>query len=170
MLAYATIRTRWGPAAIVCSEHGLCGLLLPERNEAAVRRWLRRTWPDAMCDRRLARELQSKIRAYFDGEPVDFDCPIDLRRLTPFRREVLLACRRIGYGERVTYGGLAGRVGRPRAARAVGGAMAGNPIPLVVPCHRVIAGDGSLCGFSASRGIPMKKRMLELESRRKAHA
>ncbi len=163
MYAYTTIQTDWGYAAIVCSDRGLCGLLLPEPTEAAARRRANRTWPDAVFEASLAPGLQRKVGAYFAGRRVAFDCRLDLSRLTPFHRAVLAACRRIGYGRVVTYGELARAVGRPAAARAVGGAMARNPIPLVIPCHRVIAGNGSLCGFSAPGGISLKQRMLGLE-------
>jgi methylated-DNA-[protein]-cysteine S-methyltransferase len=166
MLTYATIKTDWGFAAIVCSERGLCGAFLPAPTEAAARRRVQRDWPNAVFDASLAASLQQQIRDYFAGEPVAFDYPIDLGRMTPFRRAVLGACRRIPYGRTVTYGELAWAVGRPRGARAVGGAMARNPVPLVVPCHRVIAGDGSLCGFSAPSGVSLKRRMLELEAGR----
>ncbi len=115
-------------------------------------------------DTSLTPELQRQVRAYFAGERVSFDCRIDLAGVTPFRRRVLAACRRIAYGRWRTYAELARAVGAPGASRAVGGAMANNPVPLVIPCHRVIGSDGALCGFSASRGVAMKRRMLEMEA------
>lgn len=163
MLEYATVECDWGVAGFVCSGQGLCGLLLPESGVTAVRRWVQHTWPDARFNPRLAPSLQLAIRAYFAGRHVAFSIRVDLDAMSPFQRAVLQACRRIPYGQRVTYGELARRVGRPRAARAVGGVMARNPIPLVIPCHRVIAGDGSLGGFSARRGVAVKKRMLAME-------
>jgi len=163
MLKYAAVRTDWGYVGIVCSEKGLCGVLLPEPTVPAVHRWARRCWPGAVHDASVARRLQRQIADYFAGRPAGFDCPLDLSGVTPFRRRVLEACRRIPHGQCITYGDLARRVGRPRAARAVGGAMAHNPVPLVVPCHRVVASDGSLAGFSAREGIAMKHRMLDLE-------
>lgn len=164
VLSYATIRTDWGFAVIVYSDRGLCGVLLPEPSEDAVRRRIRRDWPEAVHDPSIAPSLQRRIREYFAGRPVAFDCPVDLRGMTPFQRRVLRACRRIRYGEVTTYGSLARRVGRPRAARAIGAALARNPVPLVVPCHRVIAVGGGLCGFSAPGGVDMKRRMLEHEA------
>jgi len=164
VLSYSTIPTDWGFAAIIWSERGLCGVVLPERTEDAVRRRVRRQWPDAVGEPSVAPSLRRRLREYFAGKPVAFDCPIDLRALTPFQRQVLRTCRRIGYGQVTTYGNLARTIGRPRAARAIGGALARNPVPLVVPCHRVIAGSGGLCGFSAPGGLDMKRRMLEHEA------
>lgn len=164
MLTCATIRTNWGFAGIVCSDRGLCGLVLPDPSEADVRRRMRRDWPEAVYDKSLAPSLQRQIRDYFAGKPVTFDYPLDLSGKTAFQRSVLAACGRIGYGHIATYGQLARTVGRPRAARAVGATMAGNPVPLVVPCHRVVGGSGALCGFSAPGGVPVKRRMLDLEA------
>jgi methylated-DNA-[protein]-cysteine S-methyltransferase len=86
---------------------------------------------------------------------------VDLDGLPPFQRKVLLAERRVPYGRTITYGALAAKVGRPRAARAVGQALAHNPVPLVVPCHRVIAAGGGLGGFGG--GLALKRRLLALE-------
>ncbi|MGB9626603.1 MAG: methylated-DNA--[protein]-cysteine S-methyltransferase [Phycisphaerae bacterium] len=163
-MSYAMIRTDWGFAAIVYSDRGLCGLVLPESSEDAVRRRVRRDRPEAVHDPSIAPSLQRRIRDYFAGRPVAFDCPVDLRAMTPFQRRVLRACRRLRYGEVTTYASLARRVGRPRAARAIGAALARNPVPLVVPCHRVVSVGGGLCGFSAPGGVDMKRRMLEHEA------
>jgi methylated-DNA-[protein]-cysteine S-methyltransferase len=104
------------------------------------------------------------LKSYAAGNVVQFDgLVLDFRGLTSFQRRVLRACRRIPWGQTVTYSQLAARVKSPRAARAVGSVMAGNRFPIIVPCHRVIAGDGSLGGYSAPSGLKMKKRLLELE-------
>ena len=98
---------------------------------------------------------------YFGGRRRAFDIPLDLTGLPPFRRHVLSTlARRVPAGSVVTYGKLAGWVGKPKAARAVGGAMAGNPLPIFVPCHRVIGTQG-LCGFGP--GLQHKKWLLQLE-------
>jgi len=88
-------------------------------------------------------------------------CPVDLDGLTPFRRRVLSALRKVGRGKTISYGALAARVGSPGAARAVGSACANNPVPLWVPCHRVLAGGGKLGGFSG--GLDVKRALLALE-------
>jgi methylated-DNA-[protein]-cysteine S-methyltransferase len=89
--------------------------------------------------------------------------PVDLTSQAPFYRRVQEACREIPLGQTETYGGLARRLRRPRAARAVGAAMRHNPVPLLIPCHRVVRGDGSLGGYSAPTGLTLKTRLLALE-------
>ncbi len=88
---------------------------------------------------------------------------IDLSGKSNFARAILLACRRIPYGEIRSYGWLARVVGRPKAARPVGNVLARNPLPLVIPCHRVVRADGTLGGFSARGGLSLKARLLQLE-------
>ena len=108
-----------------------------------------------------------RVQAYAAGHPDDFsDVPVVLDGYTDFQQRVLRQCRRIAYGRTVTYAELGGRAGAPRAARAVGGVMARNRIPLVIPCHRVVGSGGALGGFSAPDGIRMKRRLLELENSR----
>ena len=89
--------------------------------------------------------------------------PLDLAGLPPFHEKVLAAARRISYGRTATYGELAARAGSPRAARAVGQAMAHNPVPLIIPCHRVLAAGGRLGGYGG--GLDLKRRLLGLESK-----
>ena len=101
---------------------------------------------------------------YFDGKRIRFSIEIDLSRLPPFHQMVLEVCRRIPYGQTASYADLARAVGHPNAARAVGGAMARNPLPLVVPCHRVLRADGSIGGFSSADGVDEKARLLRLEN------
>lgn len=109
-------------------------------------------------------KLVERLLAYAQGEPVDFRrVRVDLEPLGEFRRRVLRLCRTIPYGRTLTYGALAARVGAPRAARAVGQALATNPVPILIPCHRVVASDGRLGGFTAPGGPAMKRRLLELE-------
>ncbi len=99
------------------------------------------------------------------GRPADLaSVPLDLATLPPFTRRVLDAARRIPAGRTETYGSLAAQVRHPLAARAVGQAMARNPVPLLVPCHRVVAVSGALCGFSAPGGLATKRRLLALEA------
>ncbi len=109
--------------------------------------------------------LARRLQAYAAGAADDFrDVEIDVQAHTPFQRRVLRACRRIALGSTRSYGELAAEAGAPGAARAVGNCMAHNRVPLVVPCHRVIGAGGKLHGFSASGGISMKRRLLELEA------
>jgi methylated-DNA-[protein]-cysteine S-methyltransferase len=109
----------------------------------------------------LLREAARQIGEYFDGQRREFSLRLDLAHLRPFQRGVLLALLQVPYGEVVTYGGLAVLSGCPGAARAVGGAMRGNPLPILIPCHRVLPCSGGLGGFG---GRPdLKRRLLELE-------
>jgi methylated-DNA-[protein]-cysteine S-methyltransferase len=109
--------------------------------------------------------LARRLQAYATGARDDFrDVPLNLDPFTDFQRRVLACCRRIPYGKTLTYAQLAARAGSPRAARAVGQCMAANPIPLVIPCHRVVAANGGLGGYSAAGGLGLKRRLLELET------
>ncbi|NOY98192.1 MAG: methylated-DNA--[protein]-cysteine S-methyltransferase [Chloroflexi bacterium] len=105
----------------------------------------------------------SQLREYLAGERRQFTIPIDWSLLRPFQREALLATFAIPYGQTSTYGELAARIGRPRAARAVGRAEATNPMPLVIPCHRVIGADGKLTGYGGGEGLATKKWLLKME-------
>jgi methylated-DNA-[protein]-cysteine S-methyltransferase len=107
-------------------------------------------------------EVVRQLQAYFRGELREFDVPLALQG-TEFQRRVWNALRGIPYGETISYLQLAERIGNPRAVRAVGLANGSNPIPIIVPCHRVIGSDGSLTGFGG--GISTKKKLLELESK-----
>jgi len=106
---------------------------------------------------KVARELQ----AYAEGRRVKWSVPVDLSEGTEFQRAVWQVLREIPYGETRSYAWVARRVGRPRAARAVGAACGANPVPVLVPCHRVVASDGSLGGFSG--GLAWKRKLLRLE-------
>lgn len=113
---------------------------------------------------REVRQLAERIRAYAGGGRDAFlDIPVAWGHVTEFQRRVLQQCRRIGYGQTITYGQLAAKAGSPHAARAVGTVMAGNRVPLVIPCHRVVGSGGALRGYSGCGGIAMKQRLLELE-------
>ncbi len=108
--------------------------------------------------------LVDRLREYANGGEDDFtDVEVDTSHLTHFGRRVVKACRAIPYGETSSYGALSKQAGSPKAARAVGQCMASNRVPLIIPCHRVVAADGRLGGFSAPGGILVKRRLLDLE-------
>ena len=113
-------------------------------------------------DKMPFKEVIRQIEAYFDGKLKDFDLPLILDG-TAFQLLVWNNLRKIPYGETVSYGQLAKRIGSPDAARAVGLANGSNPIPIIIPCHRVIGSNGDLTGFGG--GLPVKKKLLALESR-----
>ncbi|MEZ6054800.1 MAG: methylated-DNA--[protein]-cysteine S-methyltransferase [Planctomycetaceae bacterium] len=109
-------------------------------------------------------DLRERLQAYALGAVVDFsDVEVDIRGLTTFRKNVVQALREVGYGQTVSYSELAALAGSPKAARAVGTAMSSNRVPIIVPCHRVVAEGHKLGGFSAPSGLSMKQRLLELE-------
>jgi O-6-methylguanine DNA methyltransferase len=116
---------------------------------------------------RLTTDQQSivdRLKAFARGEPERFDdVPIRLDDMTNFQRRALHQCRELHWGETASYGSIARRAGRPQAARAVGTAMAKNPVPLIIPCHRVVSASG-LGGFSAPGGCHTKQKLLHMES------
>src|SRR5882762_4325444 len=140
---------------------------------AATQRGLCRIsyWPDGMEEAlaqtfgpRVLRspldDVRRELDEYFEGSRREFDLPLDLR-VAPFHADVLAELARVPYGRTETYGSLAAKVGRPRAARAVGTVMNRNPIPIVLPCHRIVGANGSLTGYAG--GLHVKRALLELE-------
>ena len=138
-----------GRLALHASEHGLARIELAARGGASQ--------PTPLLEL-AARQLAE----YFAGERASFDLPLDPRG-SDFDLAVWTELRRIPHGETISYAELARRVGRPSAARAVGGANGRNPLPIVIPCHRVVASDGSLGGYAG--GLAMKRALLGIESR-----
>jgi O-6-methylguanine DNA methyltransferase len=127
-----------------------------------LHRELRGAYDEVIPDARAISRLIEQIRDYLSGQRMSFDLKVDLSWVSSsFRREVLLECQRVPRGEVATYADLAARVGRPRAFRAVGNTMRTNPIPIVIPCHRIVGSGGSLTGFGG--GLGMKERLLRLE-------
>jgi O-6-methylguanine DNA methyltransferase len=111
-------------------------------------------------DKKIA-PLMKQVRDYLDGRRKSWDLTFDISWMTPFRRRVMEECFAVPRGQVATYGDLAARAGSPRAARAVGNSMRTNPIPIVIPCHRIIGSDGTLTGFGG--GLDVKARLLALE-------
>jgi methylated-DNA-[protein]-cysteine S-methyltransferase len=159
-------QTANGWVGIAWSERGLVALTLPEASEAAALSRL----PAGSAQRPVATPgldfaiLCEKLQAYFEGDVVDLDEPLDSTIGTEFQQRVWAITRGIPRGQTRTYGQIARQAGSPGAARAVGQSMARNPWPIVVPCHRVLGSDGSLTGFGG--GVDMKRRMLEMEGAR----
>jgi methylated-DNA-[protein]-cysteine S-methyltransferase len=115
-------------------------------------------------DELFADEVLERLQRYAAAEAVELkDIPVSVDHLSPFQRRVVKTCRSIRPGQRRTYGELAAAAGSPGAARAVGQVMASNRVPLIVPCHRVVASGGGLGGFSAPQGLAMKRRLLAME-------
>jgi methylated-DNA-[protein]-cysteine S-methyltransferase len=155
-------KTAFGWVGIVWSKRGLVALTLPEPTEVDALRSLpaRRGSISGVVPGLDVAALADKLGRYFEGEPVTFDEPLDPTIGTEFQQRVWAITRAIPRGQTRSYGQVAHQAGSC-AARAVGQAMARNPWPVIVPCHRVVGSDGSLTGFGG--GLEMKRRMLEME-------
>ena len=171
IIRYAVFNTKWGYFGLFGTKNGLLGTCLPNRDRGKIKSQIVENVNSIKYDISLFRQIQEKIIAYFDGFYVDFgsDIPIVLDGFSLFGQRVLTACRDVRFGETMSYSGLAERVGRAGATRAVGRILAKNPLPLIIPCHRVIRNDGKIGGFSAQGGVKLKKRMLELERQSYKH-
>lgn len=156
------IETPIGALSLVSTERGLVFIGLKDARGKAADEYVARNFPTAetktggAINRRAAKELFE----YFDGRRRTFGVRLDLRK-SGFTKEVLAAVKKIGYGKTRTYGEIATALGKPGAARAVGAANGANPIPIIIPCHRVVAANG-LGGYGG--GLPMKRKLLNHES------
>lgn len=161
-IRYAIFKTRWGYFGLAGTENGLWRTYLPAAEREKVEFELVKNTASAEYDSRLFNTLQQQIIAYFEGACINFssDIPVVLEGLSEFARLVLTACRDIRFGETISYAALAKKIGRADAARAVGGALAKNSLPLIIPCHRVICSDGKIGGFSTPGGKDLKEKLL----------
>jgi methylated-DNA-[protein]-cysteine S-methyltransferase len=162
-MKYTIFNTAWGYFGLVADKKGLRRTILPCENRKTVEKCLLVGLDNPQFDKNLLKPLQKQIIAYFEGKPARFNTPLVLDSLSLFTRKVLDMCRKIPSGKTISYSQLAGMIGKPRASRAVGSALARNPIPLIIPCHRVIHSDGSLGNFSAPGGTSLKKMLMDLE-------
>ncbi|MBN1504809.1 MAG: methylated-DNA--[protein]-cysteine S-methyltransferase [Candidatus Eisenbacteria bacterium] len=161
-LRYSTLETPHGTVWFAAGEEGLKFLLLRYFNDRRVLQELRKARGSKLVrDDRALKAFAGQLKSYFEGRRVAFDVRLDLSTGTRFQQAVWRAVGRIPYGTLVSYKRVAREVGSPMAARAVGNALAANPIPIVIPCHRVVRTDGGLGGFTG--GIRWKKRLIELE-------
>jgi methylated-DNA-[protein]-cysteine S-methyltransferase len=160
-VAYDLADSPIGQLLVAASPRGLCRISFdpePEREiETLARGFGVRVLRSPGSVDRARRELDE----YFEGHRHEFDLEVDLSPLPVFQQDVLAELVRVPYGHLDTYGGLAERIGRPRAARAVGGALNRNPVPIVVPCHRIVGASGSLVGYAG--GLERKRLLLGLE-------
>ncbi len=159
---YALFKTKWGYFGLAGVEKGLLRSHLPGGNKETVRTGLLVNLPYAEYKPDFFKPVQELVIAYFESKAVNFgmDIPVLLEGISQFTMQVLTACRKIPSGETISYKNLAKRIGKPLAARAIGAAMAKNPLPLIIPCHRVIRNDGQMGGFSAFGGTAFKKKLL----------
>lgn len=165
-IKYTIFKTKWGYFGLFGTEYALCRTQLPGPKPEKIKSLLLRNMPSAKFDKRFFRPLQEQINNYFQGAYVDFrNIPIELVGLSSFFSSVLTACRNVGFGRTITYAGLARKLNRPAAARAVGNALAKNPLPLIIPCHRIVRSDGKIGGFSAAGGTDLKEKLLQHEKK-----
>jgi methylated-DNA-[protein]-cysteine S-methyltransferase len=164
---YFIFETAAGFCGIAWSKVGITSFQLPTRSAEGTERILLRRVPGAKLGAPTPEVVKAvaAVHRYFEGEKTDFsDFKLDLGEQDPFFERIYAAARRVGWGHTTTYGALAKELGAgPEAARDVGQAMAKNPVPLIIPCHRVLAAGGKAGGFSAPGGAAAKIRMLELE-------
>ena len=160
-IRWDVVESPLGPLYVAASEQGLCSL------EFGVSQadFLKRLDPLAQTERNQAvlESITAQLGEYFAGARSRFDLSLDLERTTSFQRRVLQAARDIPLGTVWTYGQVAHALGKPKASRAVGQALGRNPIPVVIPCHRVVASGGGLGGYSGGGGLDSKRLLLQLE-------
>ena len=167
MLKYTIFKTSLGYFGLLGSEKGISRTCLPVESRQTAKAYLLAGINEPVqCDNTTFTCLQKQITAYFEGTCIDFkNEPIILDGMSDFSRKILTTCKKISYSYTLSYSQLAKRADSPKAARAVGAVLSKNPIPLIIPCHRVVAADGKIGGFTAKGGINLKKKMLNLEVR-----
>jgi len=150
-----------GTLWLAATEHGLCAVTFGGDEKTFVAD-LEKTWAyRPIHDHSALAEAEQQIGDYLSGKRTTFAIPLDLRAVSPFQRQVLEATMSVERGHTISYKALAEQVGKPGAVRAVGGAQARNPLPIVIPCHRVVGADGRLTGYGG--GLDLKQALLRLE-------
>lgn len=150
-----------GYIVIVTKNGKVVSLDVTDKGTYEARKMILSFHPDATESMTPFKTIRTLLDRYLQGREVDFDVEVDISHLGSFTRKVLNELRKIPYGETRSYGWLAKKVGKPGAARAVGQALKRNPIPIIIPCHRIIRDDGTIGGFSM--GVNIKERLLALE-------
>ena len=158
---YAVLPTSLGWVGVLASQGGIRRLSLPQASPLQAVEQLGPEAAGAVSDPPRFEELRLRLEQLFAGEPVDFDDALDLEEDSGFFCRAWQACRSIPRGETRSYAWLAAQAGNPRALRAAGQAMARNRVTIIIPCHRVIASDGTLCGYGG--GLELKQRLLDME-------
>lgn len=158
---YCAVQAPIGRVFVAASDEGLVRVSFRRSEGAFVNDLRRQLDADVVRSPERTEDIVHQLRAYFAGERQRFDMRLDLRHVTPFQRRVLLAAARVPAGQLVSYGEIARRIGEPRGSRAVGQALGHNPIPIVIPCHRVVAAGGRIGGYTG--GLAIKRKLLRLE-------
>ena len=161
-VAYASLDSPFGRLLVARTPRGLVRLAFPEESEDAVlERLSQRLSPRILRDAGRFDAVARELDEYFAGKRHSFDAELDWSLISPFGRRVLAATAAIPYGSVLSYAQVAGEAGSPRGSRAAGNALGSNPIPIVIPCHRVLRTGGALGGYGG--GLPRKRWLLELE-------
>jgi methylated-DNA-[protein]-cysteine S-methyltransferase len=160
-VAYDLVDTPIGTLLVATTDRGLCRIAYDPEPDREVDLLAQRFGVRVLRSTRPIDRARRELDEYFDGRRTRFDLDVDLALVADFNRRVLGELALVPYGEVVTYGELAARAARPRAARAVGTVMNRNPLPIVLPCHRVIGANGKLTGYGG--GLPRKEALLRLE-------
>jgi methylated-DNA-[protein]-cysteine S-methyltransferase len=162
-IAYATVDSPFGPLLIAATQRGLVRVNLPAYDpEETLEELATRISPRVLEAPARLDDARRELDLYFEGKLTEFDLPLDWRLTSGFQGKVQRAIARIPYGKTRTYTDMARSAGNERAVRAAGTACGSNPIPIVVPCHRVLRTGGGLGGYGG--GLPMKRALLELEA------
>lgn len=159
--AYDVVDSPVGPLLLGVSERGVCRISFDPDAETELEQLAGRVGRRVLRVPRRLDRVRHQLDEYFAGDRRSFELDFDLAGIPEFQQEVLHELARVPYAVTSTYGALASRIGRPRAARAVGGALNRNPVPIVVPCHRIVGSTGSLVGYAG--GLDRKRTLLELE-------
>ena len=165
-IRWHTFESSFGRMYAAATSKGLARLTWRELDEEGFLEWMAGQFPGCptIRDPQALAEVEEQVTEYFRGERSEFDLEVDLSVLSDFERGVLeQLTEEIRFGQVIPYSELARRIGKPKAARAVGNAVGANPVPIVVPCHRVVRLDGSLGGYGG--GVEYKERLLRIEGR-----
>ena len=160
-VGFDVVESPVGPLLMAATERGLCRISFDPDPERQLDRLAREFGPRVLRSSAAVEAAHRQLDEYFAGSRRGFELEFDLRASAPFAHRVLDELARVPFGETTTYGALANRVGAPRAARAVGTVMNRNPLPIVLPCHRVVGSNGSLTGYGG--GLHVKEHLLRLE-------
>jgi methylated-DNA-[protein]-cysteine S-methyltransferase len=163
-VAYDLTDSPIGPLLVAVSPSGLCRIAFDPEPERELERLALSFGLRALRSQKPVDRARRQLAEYFEGRRHQFELDVDLVHATPFTRAVLAELARVPYGSTTTYGGLAAESGRPRAARAVGTVLNRNPVPIVLPCHRVVGSTGRLVGYAG--GLERKEALLQLEGAR----
>ena len=163
-VAVCTVESPVGELYVAVTPKGLARVsFASEDRDEVLAELAERLSPRILESRRATDEVRRELEEYFEGRRSRFEVPVDRRLIRGIARDVLRATSRIPFGTTSTYGEIADRIGKPRAARAVGNALGSNPIPIVIPCHRVLRSGGALGGYGG--GVERKELLLSLEGR-----